>query len=254
MDQPRLEACYFPNPDPAKALVYERLAAVLGYTARRHCPDWAINVERLDGITFKSAAKTSNPSHEWNTQKLEFWNRQIQAAPDGARILLIDGDTYVAKSLDDVWSIDFDLAYTIRNGGGTALPFNGGVVFVRVCPSTRAFMQKWWETNLRFLGDPDAHRRWRLKYAGINQASFGFMLERVQHGLDIHKLRCAEWNLCEWDAFDHESARIVHVKSGLRRAVFSLRPASWVHPKVRDLARVWMRIEKEMLAEREAVA
>jgi hypothetical protein len=246
MDAPRLEACYFPNPDPKKAKVYERLAAVLDYTARKHLPDWSVNVELIKPPKCKSSM--GNPSHEWNTQKLEFWNQQVQEAPDGARLLLIDGDTYLRRPLDEAWDIQFDLAYTIRQGHGTRLPLNGGVVFVRVSPGVRAFMAKWWEMNVDFLSNSIVHRRWRIKYAGINQASFGYMLEVAKMPISIKKLACAEWNLCEWDAFRAETTRVVHVKSGLRRHVFDLRPATFARPVMRDLSKEWHALEAEMVA------
>jgi hypothetical protein len=239
--RPRLEACYFGSGKQGD--IYARMAHVLDYTARLHCQGWDVNVQRLEPPDYVSAM--GNASHVWNTQKLEFWWRRTLEAPDGAQVLLIDGDMMIRKPLDDVWSRDFEMAYTFRDGG-TRLPLNGGVVFVRVSEATRAFMTLWWETNLRFLRRPLEHRNWRLKYAGINQASFGCLLEHGTGLARVEKLPCSEWNLCEWERHDPERARIVHIKSGLRRALFNVFPAPAGGTNVRRLMALWLQTEKEM--------
>lgn len=243
MSQPRLEACYFGTGKHGDN--YARMARVLDYTARKHCPDWDVNVERLEPPDYISGM--GNLSHVWNTQKLEFWHRQTIAAPDGARLLLIDGDMMVQRSLDDVWRRDFEMAYTFRDGG-TRLPLNGGVVFVRVSAATRAFMTKWWDLNCHFLRTPNDHRNWRLKYAGINQASFGCLLERGTGLSKVEKLPCSEWNLCEWERHPPEKARLVHVKSTLRRALFNVFPVPRGGNNVQRLIKIWLETEKEMVA------
>ena len=238
-DRPRLESCYFGAGDHGDR--YVRLAQVLDYTAHQHCPDWHIDVRRLDPPEYTSAA--GNQSHVWNTQKLEHWRRRIVEAPDGAPVLLIDGDMMIARSLSDVWDLNFDIAYTIR--AGTRLPYNGGVVFLRVSPKTKAFVDLWWEKNLRFLGDRVVHQPWRLKYAGINQSALGFMLEEADHGCELLKLPCAEWNLVQWEAYDPEVTRIVHFKSGLRRTLFNMYPSPRATPTIQELIRKWKAQEKE---------
>jgi hypothetical protein len=241
--RPRLEACYFGEGDHGE--MYARLAHVLEHSALKHCPGWDVNVERLTPPEYVSAM--GNPSHVWNTQKLEHWRRRVIGAPDGARVMLIDGDMLITKNLDDVWRFPFDLAYTIRTA--TRLPLNGGVVCVRVSERVRAFMDRWWKTNLRFLEDRAAHRAYRAKYAGINQASFGYLLEHGMAGLEVHKLRCAEWNLCEWNRHEPSEARIIHYKSTLRRATFGVAPvrANRLPPRMQALIKRWRQEEKEMM-------
>lgn len=239
--QPRLVSCWFGVGDQGDR--YRRLAAVLEYTARKHCPDWSIEVAHLKPPEFVSSM--NNPSHVWNTQKLDHWVRAVVDAPDGDRLLLIDGDMVVMKPLGPIWDRDFDIAYTVREQ--TRLPLNGGVIFVRVSDKTRGFMQKWWETNLRFLNRAADHRYWRQRYAGINQASLGFMLEKVDHGCAIAKIPCSEWNLCEWRLYEPEKTRVIHIKSALRRAVFGIAPAA-PHHSHRPLVSLWREIEKEAVA------
>lgn len=240
---PVLAACYFGQGGAGDQ--YGRLARVLEYTAGVHCPAWRIVVERLP----KPAAYTSAlgvHSHVTNTQKLEWWNEIVARAEDGDRVLLIDADMMIVRPLEDVWRIPFDVAYTMRESG--RLPLNGGVVFVRVSPATRRFVDRWTTTNRRFLADAAAHRPWRTKYAGINQASFGFMLERERdHGCALERLTCLEWN-CEnttWAHFDPNVTRIVHLKSGLRRALFGAPREQREHER---LIRIWNGLEAEAAA------
>ena len=198
---------------------YGRLARVLEHTAGVHCPDWTITVERSDRVA-PYASHLGVHSHVTNSQKLEWWREIVAAAEDGDRLLLIDADMMITRELEEIWDLPFDLAYTMRETG--RLPLNGGVVFLRVSPATRRFVDRWLEVNLKFLGDSVAHRPWRVKYAGINQASFGYLLERERHGLELRRITCREWN-CEnttWATFDPAVTRIVHLKSGLRRALF----------------------------------
>ena len=168
-------------------------------------------------------------------------------APLGDRICLIDGDTFFVNGIDDVWDRDFDLAYTVRD---FIIPFNGGVVFVRVTPRTQEFMERWRQVNAAMYHDVSYHMKWKEKYGGLNQASFGCLLEDG-HGLDLLTLPCTEWN-CEdscWGAFDPARTRIVHVKSGLRRLIFQgdVGPPQepwWTNDDLMPLARRWHALER----------
>lgn len=164
---------------------------------------------------------------------------------DGERVLLIDGDMMILHPLDDVWRSPFDLAYTIRERGSK--PLNGGVVFLRISNRTRSFMTQWWRENLRFLGNKAEHAEWRRRYAGINQASFGYVIEKLDHGCQLLKLSCKEWN-CEntcWKEFNAKT-RIVHIKSKLRRALFgSGRPER----SFQKIMEIWRLMERRALRE-----
>ncbi len=239
MRPPVLAAAYFGTGNAGDQ--YGRLARVLEYTAGVHCPDWRIRVERLKApAAFTSALGVH--SHVTNSQKLEWWRQVVIDAEDGDRVLLIDADMMITRPLDDVWAFPFDLAYTIREEG--RLPLNGGVVFLRVSPATRAFVDRWLAVNLQFLADANAHRPWRTKYAGINQAAFGYMLERERDpGLTLKRLTCREWNAenTAWSQFDPAVTRIVHLKSGLRRALFGM-PARREHAR---LIAIWHALEAQ---------
>jgi hypothetical protein len=239
VNPPILAAAYFGSGHAGDQ--YGRLARVLDYTARLHCPDWTIRVERLKAPpSFSSALGVA--SHVTNSQKLEWWRSVVVDAEDGDRVLLIDADMMITRPLEDVWRIPFDLAYTYRQEG--RLPLNGGVVFVRVSPAARRFVDRWFAMNQRFLANANEHRHWRTKYAGINQAAFGYMLERERDpAVTIAKLTCHEWNAenTAWAKFDPNVTRIVHLKSGLRRALFGM-PA---RPEHKRLITLWHALEAQ---------
>jgi hypothetical protein len=238
---PRLVAHWFgDNP------IFERMARVLEFSARKNSPEWSIEVERVNPAP--RVSPLGNASHATNTQKMDQWNGVVQAADDDDRILLIDADTMVLLPLDPVWHLEFDLAYTAKD---SRFPFNSGVVFLRVNARTRQFAAAWQEENARLLNTPAVHLEWRRRYGGVNQAALGAMLTRgivEELGLAVAKIPCAEWN-CEdstWTAFDPERTRIVHVKSALRRGVFGIGPAT---PRLRRLVRIWRLLEREMLTQ-----
>ena len=239
---PVLAAAYFGSGGAGDQ--YGRLARVLEYTASVHCPEWTIRVERLAPPSYNSSLGVH--SHVTNSQKLEWWRRVVVDAEDGDRVLLIDADMMITRPLDDVWATPFDLAYTIRTEG--RLPLNGGVVFVRVSPATRRFVDRWFAINQLFLGDANAHRPWRVKYAGINQAAFGYMLERERDpALALARLTCHEWNAenTAWAKFDPNVTRIVHLKSGLRRALFGVPSQKREHAR---LIAIWHGLEAQAKA------
>ncbi len=232
---PHLAAVYFGTGGAGDQ--YGRLARVLEYTATLHCPDWRIQIDRATVPHYNSSLGVN--SHVTNSQKLEWWRGVVRGAEDGDRILLMDSDMAIVRPLDPVWDLSFDLAYTMRETG--RLPLNGGVVFLRVSPRVRAFVDRWFEINQKFLADAAAHRPWRTKYAGINQASFGYMLEREAHGCELTRITCREWN-CEnttWAFYDPTITRIVHLKSGLRRALFGAVPRS----EHKTLIAAWHKLE-----------
>lgn len=242
MPPPRLESPYFGSGE--HGAMYARMAAVLAYTARRHCPTWDVRVTRITPPNLVSAL--GNPSHIWNTQKLEHWVTTVREAPDGAEILLLDCDMLVTRPLDPVWEQPFDLAYTVRTGA--RLPLNGGAIFLRVNDRTRAFMETFGRVNRTFLANARQHEVWRKKYAGMNQSAFGCVIETEPHGCTLLELPCREWNCedTEWRNFDPAVTRLLHIKSSLRRSIFGLRQPD---DRVAHLIALWRETEAELRAQ-----
>jgi hypothetical protein len=180
-----------------------------------------------------------------NSWKLAEWARIVRDAPDGARVLLVDSDTAVTGSLDELWAHPFDVAITTRPKG-SRFPLNAGVVAVRVSPATRAFMDEWLREDREMLAHPARLRPWRQRYGGQNQASLGAVLERGGHGLDVARIPCEVWNAEDdsWHTFGPDT-RILHVKGALRLAVFSMDPE---RATFRAAAAAWRAAEREIPA------
>lgn len=240
--KPRIEAVWFGGER------YARMARVFEATARRHCPGWDLNLRKVAEANLP-CHRTANSGHVANTQKLDCWNEIVQSAPDGARILLIDADTFFVNPIDDIWDQDFDIAHTVKR---SQFPFNLGVIFVRASAPVRAFFTAWAEQNRRMLTHKVIHRHYRDRFGGINQASFGRVLETpAVLGLNLVGIPCSTWN-CEdsaWADFDPASTRILHVKSALRRALFDNDRQAMARPGVPRLVEMWKALEAREMAE-----
>ena len=238
---PRLAACSFGT---GAGEQWPRLARVLAATAAHHCPHWSRSIVALPvPPPIRRAGVTAAYGH--NAHKTAWWAARVAEAPTGTRLLLVDVDLMILQPLDALWAEPFDLAYTVRTAA--RFPFNAGVVAVRVSDPIRAFMRRWDEMCLTLLGDPLLHLRYRRLYGGLAQAALGAVLEGHAPSLTMRTLPCAEWN-CEdsaWRNFDPARTRIVHVKSGLRRAIFCGAPAP---PPLRPLITLWRRLEQASLA------
>lgn len=238
--RPRLESVYFRGEGPS-GHQYGRLARVLEYTASIHCRNWDVHIRQ---IAMNVDYQTNGiHSHVSNTEKLIHWNRIVQDAPDGVEMLLMDADMMILRPIDDIWERPFDMAYTTKRA---KLPFNGGVIFLRVSDRTKTLMAAWLAANMELIQSPKAHETWRKKYGGMNQAAFGALLPRIrtEFGVDLIELACAEWN-CEqsaWHTYRPEFTRIVHVKSGLRRAVLG---KGVIDAQMIPLVQRWHQLEKE---------
>lgn len=240
---PRLEACYFGD-QATGAGEWLRLARVLAHTATMHCPDWQVAVRQIHPRPVNAPIGGANS--RTNAQKLEYWTALVLAAPIGTRLVLLDADMFLVGLLDPIWDLSFDVAYTIRPAG-VPWPLNGGFIALRVSLAVQAFFHAWRGWNRRLLTHPDEYQRWRQKYAGMNQAAFGALLESLGDGagVTIVTLPCSIWN-CEdfsWAAFDPAETRVVHVKGALRLAVFGQAPPP---APLAGLAQRWHALDREV--------
>jgi hypothetical protein len=244
---PTIIACYFGR---GAGDQWPRLARVLEYSARQHCPAWTLDLRELGPAP--GAETLEHEAYAENTHKLDHWVATASALPDGAEVLLLDVDAVILRPLEDIWTRPFELAFTSKRA---RFPFNMGVVFLRVSDRTRQLLERWRAENARMLGDELYHRPFRLKYGGINQAAFGAMLEQHEQVAPIAPataptlpasllpLSCVEWN-CEdatWSQFDQAATRILHVKSALRRTIFAVRQcgAGSRSHRLQELAKLW---------------
>lgn len=247
MSAPRLVARYFTHGPHGK---FQRLAGVLEKSVRHHCPGWTVDIS---AIPFEPMASPRGSDHNcYNTQKLEAWATIVNAAADGDRLLLVDADMVVLQPLADLWDANFDLAYTVKPKG-SRMPFNAGVIAVRVTPATRAFLRTWAEADRYLFDHPLEQDVWLPAFGGMNQCSLGMLLSvndqakpEPYRGLGtgmvaLRKLPCAVWN-CEdesWPSFSSET-RVAHLKGELRREVLGERLTT---KALRLIVEAWWRME-----------
>jgi len=146
-----------------------------------------------------------------NTHKLAVWNDIVQSADED--LILCDCDLMAMESILDAFDTPFDIGYTIRSG---PIPLNGGVVFVRNTPAAKTFFREWLKINDMMFQSPAIHEPWRAKYAGINQAAFGYLLEKRPFPVRMTALP-AIYNGCDGEWGNLQNCRIWHIKSELRR-------------------------------------
>ena len=159
------------------------------------------------------------PAFSFNNIKLEFWTNFVLNAPEGSFILLSDCDMLCRAPLEGVfWENEFDIGLT-RHCRNT-LPYNAGVIFVKATEKAREFMKRWLEAdNLFYWEDPALHQKYRNLYAGMNQASLGYILEQGVDKKSIVDFPSSEFNAYRGDLQDIHPAfpRLVHLKSDLRK-------------------------------------
>lgn len=215
-----------------------KLAEVLAHTVARHCPSWHFDLQVTDDIG-------AGPQAE----KIDRWCRAVEEAPDGTPILLMGADTYIRRSLDDLWDQPFDVAYTARDRARSVSPLNADVIAVRASRATRAWLRQWEATFLKVVHGPtERWREYRKNYGSLDQRALADHIanERV---LTIRALPCREWNCerSEWARFGPET-RIVHLQNPLRTTVTTDRPMPDGDPRaaaVAPIAEEWYRLAAE---------
>lgn len=146
------------------------------------------------------------------------------------------------KAVYEYW----DIGYMKRTSG--PLPFNGGVVFVRNTKDGKDFIKLWHDINLKMFRDSKFHNPWRKKYAGMNQASFGYIWETGGYTAALKEFPCMVWDSCreDWPYID-DSTMIIHVKSELRRlALANVRETSCDQKYKKGLA-IWWEYARQAL-------
>jgi hypothetical protein len=155
-----------------------------------------------------------------NSIKLRKWTEEIRKCGKGDNVVLMDADMLILGDPFKAFKEDFDIGYTKRTN--SKWPLNGGVVFIKVDKWTKTFMNTWLKNNDIMLEDLEFHKKWQQKYAGINQASFGYMIENFGFLFKLNPFPCKIYNACGEDLpdFDENVTKILHVKGKLRQAIF----------------------------------
>lgn len=195
---------------------YERMAKVLEATARKHCEEWDIRVERIPehSLEYPWQDQGTAAALMGNAHKSFAWSQIVEDAEEGERLLLIDADCYIRRPLEEMWEEEFDVVLTET---GKAWAFCSGVMFVRVNERSKRFFRAITEETWKMVKDGGYHAKWRQKYAGIHQAAIGAILENGgSEGVDIKKVPCSEWDALHWNS----GARVMHLIPRLRKILF----------------------------------
>jgi len=223
---------------PSRGKKYTMLSKVYEYSIKKNCPKAKLDLIKLPPPNLKSGENKSFPS---NTVKLDYWYRTL-CDSDDKEVIFMDCDMVVLGDLSPAFAYDFDIGYTKRTK--CRMPYNGGVVFVKNTQAARDFILLWKEINDRMYNDYRFHKPWRNKYAGMNQAAFGYILEKEKFDAKLRSFPCSVWNSCveDWQRIDINKTKVVHIKGGLRRAAFNKKPAG---PKYRRAYGIWKNLAIE---------
>lgn len=215
---------------------YQRLMEVFEYSCKKHMPE-------SDVISLKTPAPDQKLRAQGvvsNTYKLDLWVQELDKAKEGEEVVFMDCDMVVLGNMFDAFADDFDVAYTTRTRG---FPINGGVIFARNNERARKWFRELRNINNRMFEDKIFHTQWRNKYAGINQAAMGYLIENPVPGVMLHAVPCAKWNVCNdgWKNINKD-ARAIHVKGALRRACMGKVPPN---ANMGQCYRIWKQYEAE---------
>lgn len=234
MKRPRIESVYFGGRE------YERLAGVLSVSAKHHCPNWDINIRKIDNHNLKAALSSKYVNKGLfpnNAHKALEWCRIVKESANGDRLLLIDADTFIRASIDEIWDLDFDYARTVRD---YKWPWNSGVMFLRVNERTKLFFDYITEETFKMLRDAKYHAVFEERYGGIHQASIASVIDRnVVPDFKVIDIPCKIWNSehTSRSLEDFRQAKIVHLLPSGRKKI--TKGASWTKDKK------WFHIGKE---------
>lgn len=157
------------------------------------------------------------PGYLDNTFKLKLWIDFFLRTKDN--IIFADCDMLAIRNGEHAFDIDFDVAYTaVRQPYKARL--NGGIIMTKPTEAAYRFLNELQEINNIMFADKNIHDEWRIerKYAGMNQAAMGCVLDTGINGAKVHKYMTQEWNAVDRDLrYINENTVFVHIKSALRR-------------------------------------
>lgn len=217
---------------------YGKLLDVFRYSVKKHMP-------KIEFIEYKIPAPVNHTGRDlnfnYNSKKLRIWVEHLEKA--NQEIIFADCDMLCLKNASHAFKYNFDVAYTERTIINR-IPMNGGIMFARPTEKAKRFFRGMLVVNDMMLGDITFHHKWRVKYAGMNQAAFGCVLETGTHCAKIHKFKTIEWNAvdCDWMHVNNNTV-FVHYKSKLRKMVLNEIQRKLVFQKVINL---WDQYYKEM--------
>jgi len=241
---------------------YIRLSKVFKASTQHYNPNANVNIYELKSLKshipesikldIGSESIEENKDRKFgfyaNTCKLNKWIDLITDMKDGSQIIYCDVDMLCRGDMSYAFDKDFDLAYTVRDTKSDGkLPFNGGVIFIRKNDKSIKFLKKWKEINQKMYEDIIFHNDYKKIYGGMNQSSFGYMLENYKDILNIKELPCEIYNSCNntWHTA-MEKAKMIHIKSNLRRLVLGKKTIKTKEKYLEDIINEWKKWEDNL--------
>lgn len=225
---------------------YERMANVLHRSVLAHSPNTplTIHIKKINS-DIRTKGRNRDSTFVDNATKSLYFSDLVQKFNNGQVVGLLDCDTMVINPLESIEKEKFDIAVTWRPPK-SKLVFNSGVVFARISKRVKDFYREWAAVALEMLEDRSFFEKWRGPFGGINQTSFGFMMEQKEwKKVKILKLPCEEWNCenCTWHLFDKKKTRIVHLLGSLRHLVLR-HEFRGVTLEKQTISRMWHNFDK----------
>lgn len=166
-----------------------------------------------------------------NTEKLRVWRELFTQDT-----IFVDADMLCLRCPSVGFDMVDNIGLTDRSG---PFPINGGVMFVKYTKTGQAFMRDFEEINYQMLADPDFHKPWLDKYAGINQSAIGYLIENKYPD---YNLLPEKFNLCDgWK--DWREAYLVHIKGQLRQLCLKRRRRVRYKVPYSDIVQEWTSYE-----------
>ena len=198
---------------------FETLLSVFEKSINHHMPDVELIKYRIEAPerTVERARSFSD-----NSAKLKLWCDHMDKAT--VPVIFADCDMLCVGPAYHAFDPKFDIAFTkIRQVH--RFPMNGGIVMARPTQAARDFFHLWLKINDQMLADPNFHCKWKQKYAGINQAAFGYLHENGEIPGVVHEYGTRLWNsvASDWQHLTAETV-FIHFKSKLRHMVLTGKP------------------------------
>jgi hypothetical protein len=214
---------------------YKMLFDVFKYSLKKNFPAAKLHEINIQPNNNWSRETVKRGFHS-NKIKLDAWCKAMEEIDD-EKIIFMDCDMIVLDDLSSAFDSEFDIGITARTR--CRMPFNGGVVFVRNTESSRNFIKLWGEIDDRMYRDKKFHNPYRVIYAGINQAAFGYLYEHPDlHTAKMKEFPCAIWNACCEDRYN-DKMKVIHIKSQVRKACFSNYPTDAIEIDYRGQVEKW---------------
>ena len=217
---------------------YARLLRVFRESVRFHMPD-------VEFVEIRPPAPPYEPDRIAgfldNTFKLHHWLKFFRETNDN--IIFADCDMLAIRHAHHAFNTDFDVAYTAITQPYKAI-LNGGIIMTKPTEAAYRFMTELYEINNLMFQDIAFHETWRARYAGMNQAAFGCVLETGISGAKVHRYMTWEWNAIDRDLkLMNEKTVFVHFKSKIRDLVLAGKAPAGVYA---DAMKRWYAMERRI--------